>query len=363
MEIRSLTLLTTDKCNYNCSYCYQKKTSGQDIDPLIAQKAIKYVLNNSGFDLDIIFSGGEPLLKFYLIDKCVFFVNRKDKSFKKNINFSIITNGSMIDNDVLSIFDENSFDVQYSFDVYLKEKREERKNFDNLLEILSKLIKLKHISLSTNTVFTPDNADKIFDSVEFLLKKGVNQIGIGIDQTSYWDNESLDIFEEELARTKDLVIKEYLRTGKIVVDYFNLDEPSGINMCGAGGDKLTVSPDGSLWGCPSFYYYDWENSFEEKENYCYGKVDDLDNGDFEMKYEKIISNYRKFRTDNFRTENNKCFLCEYLLECRICPAQKYSFLPEKRSMFTVPEMVCKMNKIIFGINREFRREVKGKNRY
>lgn len=363
MNLRSVIFLLTDKCNYNCNYCYQWNAHGKDIDPLKAKQAVKYILNNSSSKLNITFSGGEPLLKFNLIEKCLFFIKKNSEGGKKKINFSIITNGSLIDNKILHFLNEHYFDVQFSYDVYIKD---DETQYDKKLQgknVLKQLINAENISLSTNTVFTPEKSDKIFSSVEFLNSKGVKNIGIGIDQTSLWDKRSLTIFRNELERTKDLVISEYQKTGQIIVDYFSTDEPSGIKTCAASGEQITITPNGELWGCSAFYYYDWENSIEDKNDYCYGKIEDLESEEFEKRVEKVRSNHRKFKTDNFKTENTKCFLCEYLQECLICPAQKYSFIKGKRSIFEIPDHTCEMNKIIFKLNREFRSEVKQINTY
>ena len=358
MNLYSATFLLTDRCNFNCNYCYQWDAHGKDIDPLTAKSAVKYVLKNSSPELNITFSGGEPLLKFNLIEKCLFFIKKNVEISKKKINFSIITNGSLIDNKILQFLNEHCFDVQFSYDVYLKDDESQYDKYLKGKSVLKQLINSGNISLSTNTVFTPEKSDKIFSSVKYLNSEGVDNIGIGIDQTSYWDERSLTIFKDELEKTKDLVISEYQKTGKIIVDYFSTDEPSGIKMCGASGEQITITPNGELWGCSAFYYFDWKNSAEDKNDYCYGKVEDLENGEFEKRVDRIRSNHRKFQTDNFRTEKTKCFLCEYFQECRICPTQKYSFMKGKRSMFHIPDHICEMNKIIIESNRAFKKEVK-----
>ena len=213
------------------------------------------------------------------------------------------------------------------------------------------------MAFSTNTVFSPDKADKIYNSVKFLFSEGVKNIGIGIDQSTYWNNKSLKILKDELSKTKDFVLEVYLSTGKIISDLFSIEEPSGINMCSAGGKRITLSPDGGLSGCSAFYFYDWNYCIEDKNNYYYGNVNDMNKEDFENKFNEINSNHMKFKTDNFKTEKNKCFLCEYLQECMLCPAIKYSFIKKGRSLFQIPEHVCQINKITNDVNRELRKEL------
>ncbi len=272
----------------------------------------------------------------------------------KKIYFSILTNGKLIDSKVLHFFEKNSFHVRYSFDVYLKDDHSQIDFFNHSTEILKRLVDKKKISLSTNTVFTPDYVGEIYNSVRFLHHEGVKKIGIGIDQSSFWDKTSLKIFKEQLTRTADLVTAEYRRSGRIISDNFDPEKPSGINSCSAAGDRLTVAPDGGLWGCASFNYYDWDASEDSKENYYYGNIRNINDNGFEDNYKKVRNNYKKFKTDNFRSDESKCFLCEYLEECRICPTINYSTRNIRRTPLHIPEYICSLNKIINDVNREFR---------
>jgi radical SAM protein with 4Fe4S-binding SPASM domain len=357
MTVNSLAILLTDKCNFHCGYCYQWQKSGTDIDPLHAKRAVQYVLNNSGNNLSITFSGGEPLIKFRLMEKCMYYLKKRIREREKKADFSIITNGSLIDDVVLNFLNKNKFHVQFSFDVYLRNSPSEFEKFISGEKILKKLLNAEFISLSTNTVFTPDIADQLFRSVVYIHEQGVREIGIGIDQTADWNDSSLKILKEQLGLTGELILSEYRKSGEIISDYFAPKISVGINTCSASGGRLTLAPDGGLWGCASFHFLDWDHVRETKDHYYYGHVNDLGNDIFEKRAEVIKLNYAKFRTDHFKTESRKCFLCEYLQECRICPAQKYIYLKGKRSMFDIPEQVCEMNKIIIDANRQFQNRI------
>lgn len=78
-NMRQVVLEVTENCNLRCDYCiYQNSFSGfRDFSPRsmseeTAIKAIDYILKNSYRDeIYVGFYGGEPLLKFDLIKKCV----------------------------------------------------------------------------------------------------------------------------------------------------------------------------------------------------------------------------------------------------------------------------------------------------
>jgi len=356
--IDSLTILVTDRCNFSCDYCFQNNPVGKDVSLNGALAAIEYAYDNSRDELNILFSGGEPLLKFGLIKGCIEFVDDLKRKHQRSLSYSIITNGSLVDSNILSFLSKHKFYVQYSFDVYLRDDSHEIEKFEQGNRVLKKLLNSKDISLSTNTVFSPETVDKIFESVVYLIDSGVQNIGIGLDQTVFWDKNSLDTFRKELSKVKKIVVENYKSTGNILVDYFDLMESNGIKMCSAGGGKLVITPNGEFWGCQSFYFLDWNKCEEKRGNYLYGNITDLKKENFNKKRNDIRSNYKKFKTDNFRTDKSKCFLCDYLEECIICPTQKDLSIGKKRSLFHVPDYICEINKIIIDLNREFKKEVK-----
>jgi len=60
-----LSLVMTEKCNLDCTYCYEHKVDGLILPLEVAQKAIREAFANDNFDeLEIDFFGGEPLVAF-----------------------------------------------------------------------------------------------------------------------------------------------------------------------------------------------------------------------------------------------------------------------------------------------------------
>lgn len=120
--LANLTLGMTDNCNLMCKYCYEnsgeKKSCGlittkQLIN--IYEKVIK--IYPKGIKA-ICFFGGEPLLAKKQIKEFVEYVDSKVKENKKLIktSFGIITNGTLIDEEVLNMFNKYHFNVTISLD-------------------------------------------------------------------------------------------------------------------------------------------------------------------------------------------------------------------------------------------------------
>ena len=121
-RLNTITLQVTQQCNLRCSYCaysgayFNRKHSGKRMSFEIAKKGIDFLIENSSESpmLNIGFYGGEPLLEFDLISKCVSYA--KQEAEGKELKFSMTTNGTMLDEKVISFLVENNFHVLISLD-------------------------------------------------------------------------------------------------------------------------------------------------------------------------------------------------------------------------------------------------------
>lgn len=94
-EILSLTIATTTHCNFRCPYCYEegaeKSTMKRDVEDAI----IKLIEDNPAKSALITWYGGEPLLNFKTIKHIMEILKNEYK--KKKINYSMVTNGYLLD--------------------------------------------------------------------------------------------------------------------------------------------------------------------------------------------------------------------------------------------------------------------------
>ena len=84
----------------------------------IARSAIDFLLENSGshYNLDIDFFGGEPLLNFDVVKDTVAYAKSKEEEYKKHFNFTLTTNGLLLDDEVIDYLNENMKNVVLSLD-------------------------------------------------------------------------------------------------------------------------------------------------------------------------------------------------------------------------------------------------------
>lgn len=122
-SLRMIQLEITERCNLRCGYCLynsnytEKRNHGiRDMSLDTAYQAIDYLAKNSRHqeDVAVAFYGGEPLLRFPFIQSCVQYARHKLK--RKNLNFTITTNATLITPEISKYFVKEEFGIHASLD-------------------------------------------------------------------------------------------------------------------------------------------------------------------------------------------------------------------------------------------------------
>ncbi len=123
---RKLTLGVTEDCNFRCSYCvfggkYQlwRTHSKRQMSWKVARPAIEDYISHSrlyhddsnGIGRSISFYGGEPLLNFKLIKRCISYAREK---LKDQVLFHVTTNGSLLSGEVADFLASEDVTIQVS---------------------------------------------------------------------------------------------------------------------------------------------------------------------------------------------------------------------------------------------------------
>ncbi len=194
-KVGQLVLQVTQNCNLRCDYCvYSGKyvTRGhtnQRMSFATAKRAIKFLREHSlEKDRVIIgFYGGEPLLEFELIKKCVAFA--KKELHGKRIDFALTTNATLLSEEIIEYFIEHSFMITVSIDgpkeIHDKERRFSGNNngtFDiviaNVRKIREKDIDYFNKSVRFNAVLLTDKSfrcvDQFFQGDQLFENMGIS---------------------------------------------------------------------------------------------------------------------------------------------------------------------------------------------
>ena len=122
-ELSRMCLQVTQNCNLRCNYCIfsgsyiNRVHNNKRMEWATAQKALDFLYEHNGkSDEDVLigFYGGEPLLEFELIQKCVEYSYKLFPS--KNLQFNITTNATLLSPEIAKYLLEHNFTITLSID-------------------------------------------------------------------------------------------------------------------------------------------------------------------------------------------------------------------------------------------------------
>lgn len=300
------------------------------------------------------FYGGEPLLSFSLIKKTISLLSEKNARLKKRARYSLSTNGSLLTEEIIQFLDKHNFTVELSFDGLAQDLQKKKGTSKEIVSRIKKILHHSHINLEVNSVFTPQTACLISESIHFLLDLKISQIRLSLSTIEPWDSNSLLLLEKEMAGVRNILVSHYKTYRHIPVVNFRQTHKKGIFYCAAGKDRLALSPEGGVWGCflAPDYFRGKENS-PAYQKFFFGTLEEFIE-DYKIIYPKISSNYAQLSMDNFSTSNMECFLCSEFQYCAVCPINAaLSGGPLKE----IPLHVCKIQKIRIIQKQRFRKDI------
>jgi len=320
---RLLILSVTNKCNMDCTYCtYHEKFSNPNnkndtMSFEIATKAIDNMIKKS-LNLQQIhvgFYGGESLLEFELIKKCVNYTNSKGIGIINS--FGLTTNGTLLfDAEIRRYFEDYNFQICISLDgpksIHDRYRitHAGKGSYDSVIENIKLWYAenpeyvLKNVLI--NTVYAPPFHHKAIDDffMEFPLNNGYNSLS----PTSFFINNVND-YQNEYAN-KVITRRNTVYSDKyndMAIDlYKNLYREEAIpQMLIPGGPCIPIF---QRWYINSKGDYYPCESVDESEEFCIGNVET------DVNYEKIINIIDKY----INTAKNKCKNCWAFRLCGRC---------------------------------------------
>ncbi|MFA6363731.1 radical SAM protein [Methanoregula sp.] len=333
-----LTLGVTEDCNLRCKYCvysdvykYSRKPTKKKMSFNIAKKALDYYVSlikegrryNPNRRPAVGFYGGEPLLNFNLIKRCVDYL---DSSYPEyNFFFTMTTNGTILDDKKWIYLQEHDFSISISLDGPQEEHDRNRlyKNgkgtFFDIMENIKKMTDSGYDKCQLSTVF--DYKSNLFALQDFFNRVDIPKISgatlPGLNDGCQYYNQFSEEDYSQFLKKLDSAFKYYLNNTKNNAEYssffdriFGLNYSKMINMIpilinrensiipytGAciPGRKIFVDVDGNFHMCEKINHYFNIGNIHEGLNF------------------KKIADYIKI----YRQRLDKCKLCSI---SRLCP--------------------------------------------
>ena len=250
-------LVLTTRCNMNCDYCYTRRLHKRDMPLELIHKAL------DTFPItDLIFTGGEPLLRFDLIKSVLKRINSK-----RNMRIFINTNGSLLNYEITKFIKKYDVNIELSLDGSreIHDKHRRLKNNSGTFDIIAKNIKIlktHKIDLNINCVVTPDSIKGLAERLLYLIKEFKSNVFLGyVFNRQPITNLESRLFTQEVIGFCHIYWKENLFLNNIEINPF--DNFFFKLLYGYKGgftelmstkckfDKLCLFPDGKIYLCPA----------------------------------------------------------------------------------------------------------------
>jgi uncharacterized protein len=306
-KVNIIQLILANACNFGCTYCFEgvqgKELSAEieykkvDISRLTSKEEIKVNINDSIYaskerfdhqydpknrhmkandaisyvekalavskssgvsEVMIQFFGGEPLLNWKAIDAVLtrFGTGEQDAI---QINYSTVTNGSLITEEIAQKFAANRVAVCVSFDSPTSPSRP-LKNGEDSTPVVMKGLHLLHKynnRIAINAALTSSTWNEFNESiVDIAVDVGAKEIGVVVDfdPTFYSNIGTQNIVERlwkvvEYGRTRGVVLTGYWhQIFQVLLGYDTVSE-RGFKNCSAKGAQFSIEPNGSVFAC------------------------------------------------------------------------------------------------------------------
>ena len=205
------------QCNYSCSYCNQASeieaatvTRTADVDRFLPE--LDSALQGAPEEIE--FWGGEPFLYFAKLKRLIPPLREKFP----NARFSIVTNGSLIDDEIIAFVECYDIQITISHDGPGQHLRGPDP-FDDPVRAgwIKKLWQVRHAQgkIGFNIVFSPANCDVVETHAWFAEKLGSTDVKL-------WTEGALSVYQDRGPEKKTAFSAEHYRTlRESIVDFLS----------------------------------------------------------------------------------------------------------------------------------------------
>jgi len=307
----------------------------------IAKKSLDFLFSQEKEHYEIVFFGGEPLMNFSLVKEVVEYCNQKNKK----ILYSIVTNGTLLNEEKILFMKDNKFKVILSVDGGDKVQNSCRpfkggkgtfETIKNNITLLEKLYSLNQISITINK----NNLD-VHNQIKELMDNGINgniSLEIVTSKDSEWalDEKDMLTLSKEYNKITELIINTW-NTKEKFIKISNFFGPfNKINKskepilrqyrCTAFLNHFAVSYEGNVYPC---------SRFEGETEFMIGNINE------EINVDKVNELIKKINITN----KEKCLKCWMRNVCGGGCYHVFHFY--NQSLNTIYPLFCQHQELFF----------------
>ncbi len=201
----TLVLALTRKCQLNCRYC-EMSNDKKDLTEEGLYRAIDFLFTSKKRKLELHFFGGEPLLRFDLIEKGIIYAEGLARESNKKIRYLITTNGISLSEKKLKTLSPYNVCMMFSIDGIKKTNTLNRMDYKNDPSLYKKIINniiltKKHgFSFFVNMTVSPINVNTMIEDFKYLSNLGIKNFQLVYSLGVYWSDAKKEQFISKLEK-------------------------------------------------------------------------------------------------------------------------------------------------------------------
>ena len=264
--IHSIDLDVTEACNLACIYCFKWQKKAVHMDEAIAKQAIDWLIEASGNarELKVNLMGGEPLLRFDLIQKIVPYGKLRARQRGKSLHFGCTTNCTVLTDEMLAFWRRFGMGFHCSIDG-VPEVQDANRPFlggrgssSAVAKIAPKILSYRPEVMARATV-SPQSVRFLYDSAQYLARLGFRSMTFKIAANCAWSAADFEVLRRQYEQVRDFYLERIVAGQPVKIEEFE----KGIQAlhsvarntrfpCGAARGVVMVDPRGDLWPCHRF---------------------------------------------------------------------------------------------------------------
>lgn len=273
--LKAICLHVAHGCNMDCEYCFAGKGdySGKSgiMSLEVGKAALDFLVRESGTrkHLEVDFFGGEPLLNWDVCKELVKYGRELEKKHDKIFNFTLTTNGVLIDDDVIDFCNREMGNVVLSMDGRrethdrMRRHKDGAGTYDEIIENFKRLVDARgtkeYYMRGTYTAYNKDFASDVIQMADMGFKEtSIEPVVCSPDATYALKKEDIPMLCEEYEKLALEMLRRRREGDGFSFYHYTIDLTGGpciykrVAGCGVGTEYLAITPTGDLYPCHQF---------------------------------------------------------------------------------------------------------------
>jgi uncharacterized protein len=260
----------TGACNLSCSYCFANKVPPSHMSRETGRAVVRWLFENTvdapENPLILSFFGGEPLINDTVLKDMVKFGRELSPHYNKDIIFSLTTNGTLINEEILDFLEEYKISILFSIDGD-KETNDMHRIFKDGRSSSSLIIEKARAVLdrfpntAARMTIVDKNLDLLANNIKFLHELGFKFISPCPAPETLHDHKQWVEFDRQCRLAADYVIDCALQDNYLHLHFLDNGIDQIIHQrdvevsCGAGKTFVGIDVNGGIYPCHRFVSY------------------------------------------------------------------------------------------------------------